>query len=58
MPTRASAPLVVPAMGYSLLGPLREFFRRKVKSEGLRGMKAYLPEEVQKEQEERKGGKV
>jgi hydrophobic/amphiphilic exporter-1 (mainly G- bacteria), HAE1 family len=46
--------LVVPVV-YSLLDPLSELIRRGVKSEGSGSMKAHVPEEVQKEEEEREG---
>ncbi len=46
--------LVVPVV-YSLLDPLSEFIRRKVKSEGSGSMKAHVPEVEQKAEEEREG---
>jgi hydrophobic/amphiphilic exporter-1 (mainly G- bacteria), HAE1 family len=46
--------LVVPVV-YSLLDPLSEYIRRKVKSEGSGRMKAHESEEEQKKEAEREG---
>jgi HAE1 family hydrophobic/amphiphilic exporter-1 len=46
--------LVVPVV-YSLLDPVSEFIRKKVKSEGSGGMKVPAPEEEQKKEAQREG---